>query len=184
MSVFSNRYSDAKQEAGAYTEAVLGLIGDRDPLTILEGTSAELARLMAGLSAADLARPETQGKWSMLQVMRHLADSEIVWAYRIRRILSEDRPQIHGYDQDAWADRLHYDRAELRETLDEIRALRAGNLRLVRSLGPAERRRVGVHSERGEESLEHLIRLYAGHDLLHLNQLARIRRGLGVPATR
>ena len=49
MSVFSNRYSDAKQEAGAYTEAVLGLIGDRDPLTILEGTSAELARLMAGL---------------------------------------------------------------------------------------------------------------------------------------
>src|SRR5207249_2705746 len=92
MSVFSNRYSDAKQEAGAYTEAVLGLIGDRDPLTILEGTSAELARLMAGLSAADLARPETQGKWSMLQVMRHLADSEIVWAYRIRRILSEDRP--------------------------------------------------------------------------------------------
>ena len=96
MSVFSNRYSDAKQEAGAYTEAVLGLIGDRDPLTILEGTSAELARLMAGLSAADLARPETQGKWSMLQVMRHLADSEIVWAYRIRRILSEDRPQIHG----------------------------------------------------------------------------------------
>src|SRR5213594_1090950 len=138
MSVFSNRYSDAKQEAGDYTEAVLGLVGDRDPMAILEKTPAEVARLLAGVSAADLARPEAPGKWSLLQVIRHLADSEIVWAYRIRRILAEDRPQIHGYDQDLWADRLHYERAVLSETLDEIRAVRAGNLRLVRSLGAAE----------------------------------------------
>jgi len=179
MSVFSNRYSDAKQEAGDYTEAVLGLVGDRDPMAILEKTPAEVARLLAGVSAADLARPEAPGRWALLQVIRHLADSEIVWAYRIRRILAEDRPQIHGYDQDLWADRLHYERAVLSETLDEIRAVRAGNLRLVRSLGAAERRRVGIHSERGEESVEHLIRMYAGHDVLHLNQLERIRRAWG-----
>src|SRR5574341_724902 len=120
--------------------------------------------------------------WSMRHVVRHLADSEIVWAYRIRRIVAEDRPPIQGYDQDLWADRLHYDRADVIECLAEIRALRAGNLRLIRSLGPAERTRVGVHTERGEESVEHLVRMYAGHDLLHLNQLERIRTTLGMPA--
>jgi uncharacterized damage-inducible protein DinB len=182
MSIFSNRYSDAKQEAGDYTQAVLGLLGDRDPIDVLERTPAVLAGLLAGLSAADLARPEASGKWSLLQVVRHLADSEIVWAYRLRRVVAEDRPAIQGYDQDAWAARLHYDRANLDETLQEFRAVRAGNLRLIRSLDAAERKRVGVHSKRGEEAVEHLLRMYAGHDLLHLNQVARIRETLGSAA--
>jgi hypothetical protein len=114
----------------------------------------------------------------MRQVLRHLADSEIVWAYRIRRIVAGDRPPIEGYDQDRWAERLHYERAEVGDAMTEFLALRGGNLRLVRSLNPEERARVGVHSERGEESIDHLVRMYAGHDLLHLNQLARIRAGL------
>ena len=182
MSVFSNRVSDAKKEAGDYTRAVLGLVGDRDPLAVLEKTPSELTRRLAGLTPEDIARPEAPGKWSIRHVVRHLADSEIVWGYRLRRIVAEDRPPIHGYDQDGWAERLHYERADLVEALAEIRALRAGNLRLLRSLGPVERKRAGVHSERGEESVEHLIRMYAGHDLLHLNQLERIRAALGIPA--
>ena len=182
MSVFSNRFSDAKKEAGDYTRAVLGLVGDRDPLAVLEKTPSELTRRLAGLTPEDIARPEAPGKWSIRHVVRHLADSEIVWGYRLRRIVAEDRPPIHGYDQDGWAERLHYERADLVEALAEIRALRAGNLRLLRSLGPVERKRAGVHSERGEESVEHLIRMYAGHDLLHLNQLERIRAALGMPA--
>lgn len=182
MSIFSNRYSDAKQEAGDYTKAVLGLLGDRDAFEVLESTNADLAKVVAGLSAEDIARREAPGKWSMLHVLSHLADSEIVWAYRIRRIIAEDRPAIYGYDQDLWADRLHYDSADLSETLDQIRALRRRNLRLIRSLSATERKRVGMHSERGEESIKHLIRMYAGHDILHLNQLKRIRIGLEVPA--
>jgi hypothetical protein len=178
VSIFSNRYSDAKQEAGDYTRAVLGLLGDRDPLTVLEATPAELTRRVSGLGPAELRRPELPGKWSMLHVIRHLGDSEIVWAYRVRRIVAEDRPAIEGYDQDRWSSRLHYDDADLNETLEEIRGLRRGNLRLIRALGPAERGRVGVHSERGEESVDHLIRMYAGHDILHLEQLARIRRAV------
>jgi len=184
MSIFSNRFSSAKEEAGNYTEAVLGLLGGQDPLTVLEKTPAELAGRVAGLSSADAARPEAAGKWSMIQVMRRLADSEIVWAYRVRRILAEDRPAIRGYDQDLWADRLHYERGgDVAEVLAEITAVRRGNLRLVRSLAPEDRKRVGVHTERGEESIEHLIRMYAGHDLLHLNQLERIRKALA-PALR
>jgi hypothetical protein len=174
VSVFSNRFSDAKKEAGDYTRAVLGLLGDQDPLVVLASTPQELAKLIEGLSAGDLAQPEAPGKWSMLHVLRHLADSDLVWGYRIRRILADDRPPIAGYDQDTWADRLNYARADLAETLAEFKAVRAGNLRLIRSLDAAQRKRVGLHSERGEESIEHLIRMYAGHDILHQRQLARI----------
>jgi len=180
MSVFSNRFSEAKNEAGDYTRALLGLLGDRDPLSVLEQTPSELTRRLTGLTRDDLARPEKPGKWSMLQVLRHLADSDLVWGYRLRRIIAEDRPAIHGYDQDQWADRLHYDRADGAEALAEFRALRAGHVRLLRSLGPADRKRVGVHSERGEESIEHMMRMMAGHDTLHLNQLDRIRKTHGI----
>lgn len=178
MSVFSNRFSDAKQEAGDYTKALLALLGDREPIAVLEKTPSEVARRVAGLSRDDLARPETQGKWSMTQVLRHLADGDLIWGYRLRRIIAEDRPAIYGYDQDLWADRLHYDRADAEGALAEFRALRAGHVRLIRMLGPAEKKRVGVHTERGEESIEHMIRMYAGHDILHMNQLDRIRRTL------
>lgn len=182
MSVFSNRYSAAKEEAGDYTQALLRLLGDRDPIAVLDKTPSELARRVAGVSRDDLARPEAQGKWSVLQVLRHLGDSELVWGYRLRRIIAEERPPILGYDQDRWAERLHYEGADAEGALAEQRALRAGHMRLIRSLGPAERKRVGVHSERGEESIEHMLRMMAGHDTLHLNQLDRIRKTLGIEA--
>jgi hypothetical protein len=90
-------------------------------------------------------------------------------------VLAHDRPALTGYDQDAWAERLHYADADPEESLQEFAVLRRGNLRLLESAGPQELKRVGVHTERGEESVEHMVRLYAGHDVLHLRQLERIR---------
>ena len=93
----------------------------------------------------------------------------------MRLILAQDRPTITGYDQDQWADNLHYDEAEPAESLETFGVLRRANLRLIERASPQDLRRVGVHSERGEESVEQLRRLYAGHDLMHLQQIARIR---------
>ena len=93
----------------------------------------------------------------------------------MRLILAHDRPQITGYDQDLWAERLHYADADPGEALAALDVLRRGNLRLIERATPAELKRVGLHSERGEESIEYLVRLYAGHDLLHLQQIDRIR---------
>jgi hypothetical protein len=175
MSVFTNSLSDAPDQAREYTAAILGLLGDRDPFDVLRTTSDGLRAAVAGATERELSAPEAPGKWSMRHVARHLADSEIVWGWRLRLVLGQDRPTITGYDQDAWAARLRYDAADLGESLDEFAVLRRSNLRLLSQTTPEDRARVGVHSERGEESVAHMIRMYAGHDLLHLHQLARIR---------
>ena len=178
MSIFTNSASRSKEEAQAYTAAVLGLVGGAAPLDILLHTESRLRELRHGLSKAQLAQAEAPGKWSINHVLRHLADSEIVWGWRMRMALAHDRPPITGYDQDAWADKLGYGTADADESIREFGVLRAGNLRLLKNATPEDMKRVGVHSERGEESVAHMMKLYAGHDILHLNQIERIRKSL------
>ena len=175
MSVFTNPASRAPEDAAAYVAAVLGLVGDRDPLDILRATPEALRRVIDGVTIQELRQPERPGKWSIVQVLQHLADAEVVWAWRMRLILAQDRPVLTGYDQDRWADRLGYVDAEPAQALEEFTVVRRGNLRLLDRATPEDLRRVGVHAERGEESVEHLRRLFAGHDLLHLRQVDRIR---------
>lgn len=178
MSVFTNSSRGAAAQAGAYVSAILDLLGAQDPLAVLGETPAALGRAIDGVPAAKLKQPERPGKWSIGQVLQHLADSDLVWGWRLRLILAQDRPTITGYDQDEWADNLHYDEAEPAESLEIFGVLRRSNLRLLERASPEDLLRVGVHAERGEESVDHLRRLYAGHDLMHLQQIARIRRAI------
>lgn len=175
MSIFTNPASRSREQAQAYTDAVLQLLGPEEPLEVLRQTTPALEQVLAGLSASQLTQPEAPGKWSMRHVLQHLADSELVWGFRLRMVLAHERPALTGYDQDLWAARLQYDEADATQALSEFAMLRAANLRVLVTTTEQDRQRVGVHVERGEESLDHLIRLYAGHDLLHLRQLARIR---------
>jgi hypothetical protein len=175
MSVFSNPASRSAADAADYIEAVLGLLGPNDPLEVLERTPAALRRLREGMSEREVAMAEAPGKWSVRHVLRHVADSEVVWGWRLRLVLAQDRPALTGYDQDLWADRLLYDQADPDEALEEFAILRRGHLQLLGRVPRDALLRVGVHAERGEESVAHMTRLYAGHDLLHLRQLARIR---------
>lgn len=178
MSVFTNPATGAAERAAAYVEAVLDLLGDRDPMAVLRDTPAALPRAIEGLSPRQLRRPEQPGKWSIGQILQHLADSEGVWAWRMRLVLAQDRPALTGYDQDLWAERLHYDQEDPSDALELFTVIRRANLRLLERASPADLQRVGVHVERGEESLEQLRRLYAGHDRLHLRQIARVRRAV------
>ena len=135
-----------------------------------------LERFLAPLSPELITRPEAPGKWSIREVIQHLADSEMVGGVRLRMVLAHDRPIIVGYDQDLWADRLRYRDVDVREALEQFTVLRRRNMRLWQNLSPADLARVGLHNERGEESLGHMRKLYAAHDLLHLRQLERIRQ--------
>jgi hypothetical protein len=178
MSVFTNPASGSAQQAKAYTGAVLDLLGDRKPMDVLQETPTALRQFLGGLTERQTAEPEATGKWSVRQLLQHLADSELVWGYRLRTVLAEDRPRLTGYDQDLWAERLRYDDANAAQAVDDFEGLRRSNLRLLAGAPRDAFTRVGVHSERGEESVEHMVRLYAGHDLLHFAQLERIRRAV------
>lgn len=178
MSVFSNTSRDSAADRAKYAPAILDLLGSREPMEVLRDTPDAAKRAIAGLTADQLRKPELPGKWSIAHVLRHLADSEVVWGWRMRLILAQDRPPIIGYDQDLWADRLHYGDADADNSLETMRVLRRDNLRLIERATPEDLQRVGVHSERGEESARYLMRLFAGHDLLHLNQIDRIKKAI------
>jgi uncharacterized damage-inducible protein DinB len=178
MSVFSNTSKDSAEDRSKYAPAILDLLGNRVPMDVLRGTPDLARSAIAGLTAGQLRTPEMAGKWSIAHVLRHLADSEVVWGWRMRLILAQDRPPLTGYDQDQWADRLHYADADAGDSIDALRVLRRDNLKLIERATPEDMQRVGVHSERGEESAGYLMHLYAGHDLLHLSQIDRIKAAI------
>jgi len=178
MSVFSNPAGRAPAAATRYVESLLALLGDRDPIAVQRELVPALRRLLDGLDDAALRRPEASGKWSIAQVVEHLTDQEIVNAFRIRSTVAEDEPELRGYDQDRWASRLRYGAAPFAEVLDELEAVRRRNLRLYAALTPEEMQRFGRHAERGAERVDHLLRLTAGHDLVHRRQIERIRERL------
>jgi hypothetical protein len=178
MSVYSNPSSANAEETAAYVAALLDLLGDQDPVEVLRATPPALERVLHEVATARLTTPEAPGKWSMREVLQHLADSELVGGFRLRIVLAQDRPPLAGYDQDLWASRLRYREVDAKDAVEQFSVLRRANLRLWEHLTAADLLRVGVHGERGEESLGHLRRLYAAHDLLHLRQLARIKSAL------
>ena len=178
---FANPAGGAAAAAPAYVRALLDLLGDRDPLGVAAEQVPWIERRIAGLDDATLRRAEAPGKWCAIEVIQHLADSEVVVGWRTRLILTEDRPPIQGYDQDAWARTLGYAAMPLEVALGQLGAMRAANLRLWGALSPAQRARVGMHSERGPESVDLLIRLMGGHDLVHRRQIDRVLTAAGAP---
>jgi DinB family protein len=171
---FSNPSSNAVGSAATYVRALLDLLENRDPLPIMGELLPWLDTRLRGMADPALRRPEAPGKWSVIQVIQHLADSDLVAGYRIRMMLTEDQPTLHAYDQDQWAREFRYDAVPLDLALGQLRALRAANLHLWNRLTSAELERTGLHSERGPESVGHLLRLMGAHDLVHRAQIDRI----------
>ena len=165
--------ADPVTEFEAYRDELLALLGDRDPLDVLAHTPKELEARLAGIDESVLAERPGESAWSVKEVLGHLGDSEWVYGYRVRMMLSHDAPEIAGYDQDVMVAGMGHNERPLSMLLEELRRLRGLNLDLyLRSRGPAWERH-GVHSERGEESVGLSIRLLAGHDLRHMDQIER-----------
>ena len=177
MTSFANPAGNAAAAAPVYVRALLDLLGDREPLAVLPELVPWLERRVRGQPDEVLRRSEGPGKWSVVEVLQHLADSEMVYGVRGRMVLSEDRPPIQGFDQDRWAKLFRYPEASAELALAQLASLRAGNLAVWRAAGPAELARTGLHSERGEESLALMLRLMAAHDLVHRRQIERILGG-------
>lgn len=174
MTVFANPATSATENPVAYRAALVGMLGERDPLAVLAELPDWLARRTRGLDDVRARRPEAPGKWSVVEVVAHLADAELVHGYRTRMIVAEQEPKLPGYDQDGWALEFHYAAADLAATLAFLTSLREWNLGYWRTLTPAQLARIGQHAERGPESAGLYLQLAAGHDLVHRRQVDRI----------
>jgi hypothetical protein len=156
----------------------LEALGDADPVAAMAEVPDLLRRLARGLSEKQLATRPAPGKWSIREIVAHLADGEVVLGSRYRFIAAMDRPPLPGYDQDAFVANLGVGRATTADLLDDFAMARAVNLGLLERVGEDAWDRVGLHAERGEESLGSLVTMYAGHDRIHLAQVETIKTGL------
>ena len=157
----------------AYRERLFNLLGERNPLDVMDQTANTLADIVGKHSTSTLRARPFEGKWTPSEVIGHLSDSEWVYGYRLRLILSEDSPTVLSTQQDRWGPALRHNEREPSELVETFRTLRQLNLAAWRRTSPADLERIGQHNERGPESLGVMLRLLAGHDLSHLDQITR-----------
>jgi hypothetical protein len=163
-----------KETPQEYTQRVIGYMDGKQPLAVQAATAKKLERLIKGVPTGKLRKRPAPEKWSVSEILAHLAEAEIVGGFRMRLILGAPGTAVAAFDQDAWVISGHYSKRDPRKSVDQFRALREANLALLKSLTPEQWKHYGMHSERGQESIEHIVRMFAGHDLNHLRQIEAI----------
>ena len=160
-----------------YTQRLLSYAEGKEPLRLQQAAPRKLASLLKGKTRKQLARRPAPDKWSVAEIIAHLADAELAISWRLRQVLSNNAIPIQAYDQDLWAKTFDYARRDPRTSLATFRALREANLALLKSVPRKLWDNYGIHQERGNESVNHVVRMVAGHDLNHLQQMQRILKG-------
>jgi len=155
-----------------YRARVLGYLGSRDPVGVLRVTPSQLARLLTGASRAVLTTRPAVDKWSVVEIVAHLADAELAMSWRIRNAIASPGVALTWWDESVWAERLGYQSIPWRASLGRFKVLRLANLSLLRSLSPsAWDSCYGTHAKRGRQSVRDFVTLEAAHDLNHLRQI-------------
>jgi DinB superfamily len=160
-----------------YTQRILGYLEGKKPLEILAATPRQIARLVKGVSKKKLSKRPTPQRWSVTEILAHLADSELVHGFRLRLILGASGAPIQGFDQDAWAVVSDYAKHDPALSLEAMRVNRERTVRLLKGLPRDAWDRYGMHSERGKETVARVTEMMAGHDLNHLKAIREILRG-------
>jgi hypothetical protein len=166
-----------KETVQQYIDRITEYVEGKEPLAVQRATAAKLARLIDGVSLVKLRKRPAADKWSVSEILAHLADAEIVGSFRMRLILGAPGTPIIAFDQDSWAVSGRYEKRDPHKSLELFRTLREANLALLKSLTPAQWKQYGTHSERGQETIERIVRMFAGHDINHLRQVEGILQG-------
>jgi hypothetical protein len=161
-----------------YQHHLIGLVGPDDPAEVQAATPT-LIRALLDVGGDDIRTCPAPGEWSALECVAHISDAEIVYAGRYRWILAHDEPELIGYDQDRWVDRLHRPIEDPDALLAVFEPLRRANLALWKRTPVERRERVGIHRERGPESFRLSFTLVAGHDRFHVAQARRALSRVG-----
>jgi len=159
-----------------YTQRMLGLSQGKNPVRLQQSTHRKLATLIKRLSKKQLTRRPAPDKWSIAEIVAHLADAELVIGYRMRLILASNGTAIQAFDQDAWAKTFNYNRRDPKTSLETFRMLRENNLRLLSTVPRSSWQNYGQHQERGKETVDHIVKMMAGHDVNHVAQVEKIAK--------
>jgi hypothetical protein len=158
-----------------YIGRMYSYVDGKDPKKLVAAAPARLAKLLKGVTAAKARKRPAPGKWSISEIVAHIADTELVIGYRLRAVLGAPGIQLIGFDQDAWVTALHYEKRDLKKSFAQYCAFREANLALLKTLTPEQWKHEGLHNERGPQSIETIVKMTAGHDLNHFQQIERIR---------
>lgn len=162
------------ETAQQYTERLLSYAAGREPLNLQMAAPRKLAALLKGKNKRQLTRRPAPNKWSIAEIAAHLADAEVAISWRLRQILGTNAIPIQAYDQDLWAKTFDYAHRDPKQSLETFRVLRESNIALLKAVSRKQWENYGVHQERGNESVNHMVRMVAGHDLNHLKQIQAI----------
>ena len=152
-----------------------GFLHGQDPLAVIASTPEHLKTILANFGV-DADRSPEPGKWSARQVLCHMADTEIVFAFRLRQALSEARHIIQPFDQDGWAAR--YESYTAQAAVELFAAVRTWNRLLIAGVTEQEMQKILNHPERGDMTFSTVVETMGGHDLNHINQLQTIAAAL------
>ena len=162
----------------AYRTRVLSYLGDQDPIGVQQATAFQLESRLRDVATQVLIRRPAPDKWSIAEIVAHLADAELAMGWRLRNMLANPGVALTWWNQDAWAERLGYGQQDTSLSATVFRTLRESNLRLLDSVPRARWVECyGVHEVRGRQTVEEFVRLEAAHDLNHLRQIDRILGG-------
>jgi uncharacterized damage-inducible protein DinB len=159
-----------------YTDRMLGLIGDKNPLQVQRATATKLAAAIKGLDKKKLKHRPAPGKWSITEILAHLADAEVVGGWRMRIILCQNGASIQAFDQNVWASTFNYQKSDAKKSLETFQVLRENNLAMLKTVPKNLWENYGLHTERGKETIAHVTRMFAAHDLNHLGQVQQIAK--------
>lgn len=161
---------DATLDPAAYVQALKATLGDRDPLQVYAATPGHVRDLCGHLTDEQWRTSMAEGEWSAVQILGHILDVDVVYGFRWRLVLTEDSPSYPGYNERRWSELPRPKPADL---LAALHGLRTANIALLQGIEAADWQRWGTHGEQGAEQFDLMVAKIAGHDLAHLNQLAR-----------
>ncbi|MCK9409813.1 MAG: DinB family protein [Bacteriovoracaceae bacterium] len=157
-----------------YISRILGNLHGENPMVVLKSTPPKIKKIIAGVKKKILYTPSAPGKWSVVEIVAHLAETEIVLGWRYRSIVEKNGVTLQPFEQDDWAKNSHYAECDINEMLDLYTAVRKANVNFLNGLSRAQWKRYGMHQERGKETIAHLVNLEAGHDINHFKQIQNI----------
>ena len=161
-------------EESALAQPYQHLLEGRDPVEVLRSTPARLNKVLGALSPEAIEHKPSEHRWSFREILCHLADCEVAWAWRLRQVYGADDPVLPSFEQDAWGtayDGVGYTTEAARGTWS---ALRRWNLALIEGLTEEQKRRPARHPELGTITLWTIVEIAAGHDLHHIQSLEKV----------